>query len=169
LKKFNIKVLLKIFLRGTYEKRRNRKTDSKIKEAKKKNGFRRREFFGNEEDPAGHKKVRGAGMKKTIRSPVHLSGDAKEIWKGIINEYSIDDVAGLRILRVALESYDRAQAARKAVDREGMTVTDKFGQIKPHPLLPIERDSRAAFLAGLKALNLNLEPLRDAPGRPPGR
>jgi hypothetical protein len=46
---------------------------------------------------------------------------------------------------------------------------DRFGAPKPHPLLPIERDSRAAFLAGMKALQLDLEPLRDHPGRPGGR
>jgi hypothetical protein len=91
------------------------------------------------------------------------------VWSEILKEYSIDDAAGLRILRVALEAFDRAQAARAAIDKEGMTVMDKFGQIKPHPLLPIERDSRAAFLAGLKALNLDLEPLQTRPGRPSGR
>ncbi len=91
------------------------------------------------------------------------------MWSEILKEYSIDDAAGLRILRVALEAFDRAQAARAAIDKEGMTVMDKFGQIKPHPLLPIERDSRAAFLAGLKALNLDLEPLQTRPGRPSGR
>jgi len=101
--------------------------------------------------------------------PNHLSKEAKRIFKALSLEYSIDDCAGLKILRVALESFDRAQAAREAIDKDGMTVRDKFKQIKPHPLLPIERDSRSAFLAGLRALNLDLEPLRDARGRPGGK
>lgn len=108
-------------------------------------------------------------MKNATRPPGHLSKEGKKIWRDLITEYGIEDVAGLRILRVALEAFDRAQSAREAIDKEGMTVTDKFNQTKPHPLLPIERDSRAAFLAGLKALNLDLEPLRDKPGRPGGR
>ena len=91
--------------------------------------------------------------------PKHLSREAKIIWKGIVLEYAITDIAGLRILMVALEAYDRAQAARRQIDQEGMTVKDKYDQIKQHPLLPVERDSRAAFLAGLKALNL--EPGKD--------
>lgn len=107
-------------------------------------------------------------MKKTIRPPGHLTTEGKKIWTEILGEYSIDDAAGCRILRVALEAFDRAQAAREAIDKDGMTVTDKFGQVKSHPLLPIERDNRAAFLAGLKALNLDLEPLKDRPGRPAG-
>ena len=108
-------------------------------------------------------------MKKKIRPPGHLSKEGKEIWTEILTEYSIDDAAGLRILRVALEAFDRSQAARTAIDRDGLTFVDKASQVKAHPLLPIERDSRAAFLAGLKALNLDLEPLKNGPGRPAGR
>lgn len=100
--------------------------------------------------------------------PRHLSKEARQIFRGLCGEYGIEDVAGLKILRVALEAFDRAQAARVAIDKDGMTVFDKAGQIKPHPLLPVERDARAAFLAGLKALNLDLEPIRGI-GRPPGR
>ena len=104
-----------------------------------------------------------------MRAPKHLSKEAKKIWREIITEYAIDDIAGLKILRVALEAFDRAQAARETIDREGMTVLDKFNQTKSHPLLLIERDSRAAFLSGLKALNLDIEPLNPGPGRPSGR
>jgi P27 family predicted phage terminase small subunit len=104
-----------------------------------------------------------------MRAPNHLSKEAKKIWREIVAEYAIDDIAGLKILRVGLEAFDRAQAARVTIDREGMTVLDKFNQTKSHPLLPIERDSRAAFLSGLKALNLDIEPLNPGPGRPSGR
>ncbi|HPQ28620.1 MAG TPA: hypothetical protein PLQ82_09075 [Desulfobacteraceae bacterium] len=85
-----------------------------------------------------------------------------------MSEYAIGDVAGLKILRVALEAFDRAQRARAAIDADGMTIKDRFGAIKANPLLPIERDNRAAFLSGIKALNLDLEPLNDGPGRPNG-
>ena len=105
----------------------------------------------------------------TQKPPVHFTSETKKIWWELLGEYTIDDTAGLHILRVALEAFDRAQAARATIDKDGMTIKDKFDQTKPHPLLPIERDSRAAFLAGLKALNLDLEPLKDRPGRPAGR
>ena len=102
-------------------------------------------------------------------APKHLSKESKKLFKAVVSEYAIDDSAGLKILVVALEALDRAQAAREQIDKEGMTVKDKYEQIKPHPLLACERDSRAAFLSGIKCLNLDLEPLRDGPGRPPGR
>ena len=105
----------------------------------------------------------------TNQPPGHLTDESMVIWQELLSEYDLNDSAGLRILRVSLEAFDRAQAARQAIDAQGMTFSDKFGQPKPHPLLAIERDSRAAFLAGLKALNLDLEPLRDRPGRPSGR
>jgi hypothetical protein len=87
----------------------------------------------------------------------------------IANEYGIDDSAGLRILVSGLEAWDRACKARQVIDTEGMTLTDRWGQVKNHPLCTVERDARAQFMAALKQLNLDLEPLRDRPGRPPGR
>jgi len=50
-----------------------------------------------------------------------------------------------------------------------MTLSDRWGQLKINPLCAVERDARAQFMAAMKALNLDLEPLRDKPGRPPGR
>lgn len=105
----------------------------------------------------------------TAKAPSHLSKAAQGIFKGLVGEYGINDIAGLRILQAACESWDRATKARKEIDRTGMTVVDKAGQLKPHPLLTTERDNRAAFLQALKSLNLDLEPLKAGPGRPPGR
>jgi P27 family predicted phage terminase small subunit len=97
-----------------------------------------------------------------------LSSEAKRWRAKIISEYEIADEAGLLILQTAMEAFDRMREAQQQVTRDGVTFTDRFGQIKAHPLLPVERDARAAFLAGLRSLNLDLEPLRDGPGRPAG-
>jgi phage terminase small subunit len=86
-----------------------------------------------------------------------------------LDEYQIDDDAGLLLLQTALEAYDRMKSAAAQIEADGETIKDRFGQLKPHPLLPTERDARAQMLAALKQLNLDLEPLRDGPGRPPGR
>lgn len=108
-------------------------------------------------------------INKLPKPPKHLSKEAKLTWKKIISGYEINDEAGLKILRSALEAFDRAQQAREQIEKDGLTFLDDKGKPKPNPLLPVERDSRAAFLAGLKALNLDLEPLRDRPGRPGGK
>ncbi len=98
----------------------------------------------------------------------NLSREAKNLGKKLIDEYSIDDSGGLAILNMALEAFDRVKEAQKIIKREGMTVQDRWGQVKAHPLCCVERDSRAQFLQALKALNLDIEPLRDRPGRPGG-
>lgn len=101
--------------------------------------------------------------------PKGLSTEAKRWWKRLRTEYEIEDDAGLLLLQTGLEAFDRMRLAQEAIARDGMTVRDRFGQPKPHPLLPAERDARAQMLAALRALNLDVEPLQDRPGRPAGR
>jgi P27 family predicted phage terminase small subunit len=105
-------------------------------------------------------------MKKN-EPPDHLSREARKLWRELAEEWGIDDRAGTAILDKIGEAYDRANGARQAIDRDGLTITDRFGVEKPHPLLACERDARAQFLAGLKMLNLDLEPIKGI-GRPPG-
>ena len=85
-----------------------------------------------------------------------------------MKEYEIIDPAGLLLLQTALESFDRMRGAQESIATVGATVTDRFGQLRAHPMITVERDARAAMLAALKALNLDLEPLRDGVGRPSG-
>src|SRR5262245_21772092 len=98
--------------------------------------------------------------------PAGLSRESGEIWDQLIREYAISEAAGFHVLRVGLEAHDRMRQAQQAIDKDGPSVKDKFGQLRAHPLLAIERDSRAQFLAAMKQLNFDLEPLRDRPGRP---
>ena len=98
--------------------------------------------------------------------PSTLSEAAATLWRQLQTEYQISDKGGLIILTAACESYDRMREASIIVEREGMTIKDRFGQDKVHPAFIAERDSRAAMLQALKMLNLDLEPLK-AVGRPP--
>ena len=106
-------------------------------------------------------------MKKP--APKHLSVEARTLWRRLTDEYDIADQAGGLLLATALESFDRMRQAQALIDKHGAVTLDRFQQLRPNPATTIERDSRAAMLAALKALNLDLEPLRDAAGRPPGR
>lgn len=102
-------------------------------------------------------------------APRHLSSGAKRLWTELVREYGIADAAGLAILTSGLEAFDRAKGAREQIKREGTTSRDRFGQLKPHPLLPVERDARSQFLLAMKQLQFDVEPLRDGPGRPGGK
>lgn len=108
-------------------------------------------------------------MKKSANAPPGLSDKAKNWWKKIISEYQIEDAAGLLLLETGLQAFDRMHEARELIAKHGAVTLDRFEQLRPNPATTIERDSRAAMCAALKALNLDLEPLRDGAGRPPGR
>jgi P27 family predicted phage terminase small subunit len=95
------------------------------------------------------------------KAPKHLSREAQGVWKAIVAEYELEDRAGLLLLQTALEAFDRMREAQAAIADKGALTEDRWGQLKSNPACVIERDSRSAMLAALKALNLDLEPLRD--------
>jgi P27 family predicted phage terminase small subunit len=103
---------------------------------------------------------------KQSNAPRHVTAEAKQLWRRVVSENDLSDEAGKVILQTGLEAFDRMRSAQAQIEKDGQTTTDRFGQVKAHPLLAIERDARAQFLAALKQLNLDLEPLRDRPGRP---
>jgi hypothetical protein len=82
-------------------------------------------------------------MKKSPGPPKALSTEAKRLWRELIEEFCIDDAAGLLLLQTALESFD---------------VKDRFGQKRQHPATLVLRDSRNLMLRSLKALNLDVAP-----------
>jgi phage terminase small subunit len=91
-------------------------------------------------------------------------------WKAAITaEYDVGDAAGRLLLNTALQAFDRMSEAGALVAEHGPLVRDKWGQLKPNPACAIERDARGQMMTALKHLNLDIEPLRDGPGRPPGR
>jgi phage terminase small subunit len=98
-----------------------------------------------------------------VPAPAHLSPEAKIWWGKFVAGWSLDDAA-LLILQSALEAFDRMRGAQKILKRDGLTLKGRA-----HPCTVVERDARLAMLRALRSLNLDLEPLRDRPGRPPGR
>ena len=106
------------------------------------------------------------GQKK---APKHLSREAKKQWDKLLYEYEIADEAGLFLLQTGLEAFDRMREAQAKIKKEGMQVADRFGQMKAHPLITVERDARSAMLQAVKGLNLDIEPLQERVGKPNGR
>ncbi len=89
-------------------------------------------------------------------APSHLSAATKKWWKSVVNDYALQP-HHLRLLQMAGESWDRAQAARKVIGRDGLTYTDRFGAPRPRPEIAIERDSRTAFARLVRELDLDAE------------
>lgn len=104
-----------------------------------------------------------------MKKSAGLSVEAKALRSRLMAEYGLDDAAGQAILSVGLEALDRYRLCQAAIATDGAVLVDRFGQQKAHPLLAAERDARSQFLQAMRALNLDVEPLRDGPGRPGGR
>jgi len=76
----------------------------------------------------------------------------------------------LRLLVLAGRAWDRGEEARAVLDKDGLTVLDKWGVPKAHPLVAVERDSRIAFARLLRELALDVsEPSESRPPAIMGR
>lgn len=90
--------------------------------------------------------------------PKHLSSESKRIWRRLDREYELTPDAEI-LLKCALECYDRANAARELVTREGLVIEGKR-----HPGTDIEKVSYGMFQRFMRQLSFDI----DAPG-PNGR
>ena len=105
---------------------------------------------------------------KRRRAPSHLKKEGAALWRELTSEYGIADAAGLALATTAAECLDRVRAAQKAISEHGEIVIDRYGAPKLNPACGLEKDARNGLLSAFKALNLDIEPLRDGPGRPAG-
>jgi hypothetical protein len=63
----------------------------------------------------------------------------------------------------------RAAISAARIDRDGETVVDRWKQTKAHPLLSSERDARAQFVQGVRALGFDLVDDQEPPCRDDAR
>ena len=102
--------------------------------------------------------VRILRMTRTsTAAPKHLSRASKGWWRTVMAEYELEP-PHFRLLQAACESWDRAQEARERITADGAVIADRFGQLRPHPAIAIERDSRLAFARLVRELDLDGEP-----------
>ncbi|MGI8556853.1 MAG: P27 family phage terminase small subunit [Solirubrobacteraceae bacterium] len=95
-----------------------------------------------------------------MTAPAHLTRSTRAWWRSVAGEYDLEG-HHLRLLTLAAEAYDRAQEAREAVARDGAYAADRFGALKAHPAIAVERDSRIAFARLVRELDLDGTPLPD--------
>lgn len=107
-------------------------------------------------------------QRKQPKPPAKLSAESARFFREMIEQYQIDDVAGLKLLERGCEALDLMRKAQKFLRKDGEVISDKKGSVKAHPAVSIEKEAHNQFVESLRMLNLDLEPLRDAPGRPPG-
>mgnify|MGYP001065668517 CR=1 FL=1 len=102
----------------------------------------------------------------SLNVPKHLKRPGRALYRDLQREYNIVDAGGLSLLCIAAECLDRLRSAQAAIDEHGELVQDRYGSLKVNPAAQIEKDARAHLMAALKALHLDLEPVRATPGNP---
>jgi hypothetical protein len=96
-------------------------------------------------------------QKKLPSPPEALEKPERSLWRKITETYDFnDDSAALSLLETAMIARGRARRCREIIDRDGECVTDRFDQIRQHPLLPAERGAQSVFVASMKSLNLSI-------------
>ena len=105
-------------------------------------------------------------MIKAPRPPAHLSKTARNWWQNVVKAYELEE-HHLKLLQLAAEAWDRAQAARQTLATDGVTFTDDRGNPRAHPAVGIERDARTAFARLVRELDLDTEAPPANSRRPP--
>ncbi len=83
----------------------------------------------------------------------HLSKKSKTLWDELTTDH--ESPGRLALLLTGLEALDRADEAKAIIDSEGLTiVTESTGMARAHPLLKVEKDSRAQFVKVMISLGL---------------
>jgi phage terminase small subunit len=70
-------------------------------------------------------------------APRGLSAEAHRLFRETVTQNAldqIDDAASLTLLENACRALMRLRAAEAVIAKEGQTVMDRFGQLKPHPM-----------------------------------
>lgn len=103
-------------------------------------------------------------MKRIKSAPKHLSPTSRAWWSEVLRTFDLESHE-LPILVAACEAMDRAAQAREIIDRDGVTVKDRFGQAKPNPACGVERDAQGTYsrlVRQLLALDDGYEAIRPA-------
>jgi phage terminase small subunit len=94
--------------------------------------------------------------KEKFRIPAHIKREETKRWgRDLFAEFDLSDAQGRWLVVTAMECHQRMRSAAEELDRGGLTIVDRYGKAKVSPLVAVERDSRAALIQALRALNLD--------------
>lgn len=89
-------------------------------------------------------------------APEYLSSAARDLWNKIMDAYWID-VAAEVVLETLCSGVDRRQQARERISADGPIVKDRFGVVKAHPALALERDATLQVQRAFRLLGFDQE------------
>lgn len=99
-------------------------------------------------------------------TPEHLSKNSRKFFNKIVKEYELDS-HHLELLKLACESLDRIEQARRAIAKTALVYLDRFNKPKINPAAKIEAENKIIFARLIRELGLDIEEPGEL-GRPPG-
>jgi phage terminase small subunit len=95
--------------------------------------------------------------RRTNQPPDHLSDDGQQLWRALFKAHVIDLPASQLLLTSLCEAVDRGAACRRELDGQPLTITDKHGGVRVHPLVVEERQCREQAARLARVLRIHLE------------
>jgi hypothetical protein len=92
----------------------------------------------------------------TAAPAVELTGDRARLHRDISRRYALED-GSAELLSQACQALERAARLAVQVEADGPVVRDRFGGLKPHPAIVLERDFRALAVRTLSQLVARME------------
>jgi P27 family predicted phage terminase small subunit len=84
----------------------------------------------------------------------HLSADMRRFFRAVEQDYQLEG-HHQRLLLAACEAHDRMTQARARLATEGLTWQTRFGELRAHPCVAVERDSALRFARLVRELGLS--------------
>lgn len=89
--------------------------------------------------------------------PQHLEAAGQAFWRDVQTQYGIADGPGLKLLTLMCEHLDVGERARVQLAAEGLTFTDRLGNVRAHPAAAIMRNAAITAARLGRELNLSIE------------
>jgi P27 family predicted phage terminase small subunit len=95
--------------------------------------------------------------KPRCKPPEHLSTEAQQLWKRLHRTYQFDLPASQLLLTSLCDSWEHERRCREALKALPLTVTDKHGGVRVHPLLVEARQAREQVSRLARTLRIHVE------------
>jgi P27 family predicted phage terminase small subunit len=98
--------------------------------------------------------------------PSILGERGRDLWARVLVDYELA-AAELAVLEAACASYDRLHEAQATLNRDGLTVLDRYDAPKAHPMTAVVRDATTLLARCLRQLDVDLDDEMPRPGALP--
>jgi P27 family predicted phage terminase small subunit len=89
--------------------------------------------------------------------PKHLSRETRKWFRKVTETYVLEE-HHLKLLTLAAEAWERSRQAESILQAEGLTILDRHGIQRSHPLVKVKQESEVVFARLIRELALDVEP-----------